>query len=269
MMRQHVVYRVRDWDDHFENNRTRELKRLAWVPMPVKHDGDGYTQLVDHRQGAAHFGAWCAIVEVAAKCDPRGTLLRDGGRPHDAASLARVTRLDRKTFDAVLPRLVSIGWLETYEISQEDAGISQVPAQKGREQKGREQKGREQNEGVAAVIAHYREYHPNARPGAKERAKIRDRLGDGYSVADLQAAIDGCHRSPHHCGLNDRNTKYQALELIVRDSSKVQQFMEVPESPRLLGKGDERNIRNQMAGERWLKEHEEDPDEGDRPPRIS
>jgi hypothetical protein len=34
-------------------------------------DGDGYTELVDHDDGAAHLGAWCAIVQIASKCDPR------------------------------------------------------------------------------------------------------------------------------------------------------------------------------------------------------
>ena len=43
--------------DHFENNRARELKSMAWVPLPNKMDGDGYTEPVTHPGGAAHFGA--------------------------------------------------------------------------------------------------------------------------------------------------------------------------------------------------------------------
>jgi len=163
-----TILKIRDWDKYFENNRTRELKRLDWVPMPVKMDGDGYTELVDHPHGAAHFGAWCAIVEVAAKCEPRGTLLRDGQKPHDAASLARVTRLPVKVFDDVIPRLLVIGWLESQTLSdhqvttipQEDAGIPQddatkshLPALNGREWNGREQKGREEESSEPADAA--------------------------------------------------------------------------------------------------------------------
>ena len=52
------VLRVRDWDALYENNRTRGDKRLGWVPIPNRMDGDGYTELVDHENGAAHLGAW-------------------------------------------------------------------------------------------------------------------------------------------------------------------------------------------------------------------
>ena len=83
------AYRIVDWAHHFENNRTKELKVLTWMRFPTKQDGDGYTDLLDHKDGAAHFGAWCALLQVAAKCGTRGTLLRDSGRPHDSISLAR------------------------------------------------------------------------------------------------------------------------------------------------------------------------------------
>jgi hypothetical protein len=87
------------------------------------------------------------------------------------------------------------------------------------------------NAAIDAVISHYQSYHPRARPGAKERKKIRDRLKERHSVEDLCKAIDGCHRSPHHCGQNERGTKYQSLELIMRDASHIQQFLEVPSDP--------------------------------------
>jgi hypothetical protein len=111
-MEPETTLRVRDWDANYENNRTRGYKRLNWVPIPNKMDGDGYTELVDHPNGAAHLGAWLAIVQVASRCEQRGVLARDGGRPHDAASLARITRLPREIFDEVLPRLLAIGWIE-------------------------------------------------------------------------------------------------------------------------------------------------------------
>lgn len=128
--------RIRNWHRHFENNRTRELKYMAWVPFPVKMDGDGYTELLDHPDGAAHFGFWCACVEVAARCDPRGTLLRDGAGPHNSRSLSRITRIPVKIIDAAIERLISIGWIEVLpqpgqefmEIPQVPATIPQVPA---------------------------------------------------------------------------------------------------------------------------------------------
>lgn len=127
------LYAIRDWKKHFENNRTAELKHLHWVPFPTKHDGDGYTSLLDHPDGAAHFGAWCALVQVAARCGmtatTRGRLLRDLGNrtePHTPASLARITRIPENIISAAIVRLCEIGWLE--QIPQEGAIIPQVPA---------------------------------------------------------------------------------------------------------------------------------------------
>lgn len=122
------MYRVREWGDNFENNRTRELKKLEWVPMPNKQDGDGYTTLLDHPDGAAHYGAWCAIVGVASKCDPRGTLSRDGARPHDAISLARITRVPIAILTTAISRLVSeVGWLEIVPDPLTGKGDTQIP----------------------------------------------------------------------------------------------------------------------------------------------
>jgi hypothetical protein len=103
--------RVVDWNTRYENNRTRDLKFMAWVPVPNKMDGDGYTELVAHESGSAHLGAWLTIIQVASKCNPRGVLLRDNGEPHTAQSLARISRLPVSVYEATIPRLLEIGWL--------------------------------------------------------------------------------------------------------------------------------------------------------------
>ena len=128
------IIRIVKWDDIYENNRTRELKTMEWIPIPNKMDGDGYTELVDHPSGAAHFGIWIALVEIASKCKPRGTLIRsipqegavtsqegavtshEGATvflvPHNSATLSRICRLPRSLFDETIPRLKQIGWIE-------------------------------------------------------------------------------------------------------------------------------------------------------------
>ena len=123
------LYRVVDWEANYENNRTKELKHLTWIRMPTKHDGDGYTQLLDHPNAAAHFGALVAMVEVAGKCDPRGTLVRESGRPHTAESLSRMTRIPAVVFEEVIPRLVSIdiGWLEVVGCAALTEGQQVIP----------------------------------------------------------------------------------------------------------------------------------------------
>lgn len=106
------TYRIVDWDEHFEVNRTRELKHARWIAVPNKHDGDSFTDLIMRPNGTSHYGAWILIVQVASKCNPRGTLVRDQGIPHTAATLARKTRAQEASFTAAIPILVEIGWLE-------------------------------------------------------------------------------------------------------------------------------------------------------------
>jgi hypothetical protein len=156
------MFRIVDWERNFENNRTKELKKLSWVPFPNKHDGDGYTELLDHPDGAAHYGAWCAIVQVASKCEPRGTLLRDGARPHDAASLARVTKIPRAYLEAAISRLINpVGWIEVVADPEPEQRFMETPQvrprvrararARRREAKGMEAKRREQNRTLRAM----------------------------------------------------------------------------------------------------------------------
>jgi hypothetical protein len=122
------MLRIIDWAKHFEPRRgTRAVKgRLSWVKVPIKMDSVGYTALVDHDNGAAHLGAWLAIVEVAAAqdLDKRGVLPRAPGRnPHDhygiCQSLASITRMKVAVFEEVLPRLLhEIAWLEEFGLGR-------------------------------------------------------------------------------------------------------------------------------------------------------
>lgn len=181
-----------DWNANFENNRTREMKSMAWVPIPNKMDGDGFTELVDHPQGAAHYGAWMAIVLTASRCGERGTLLRSTGKPHDSASLSRISRIPAKVFDEAIPRLEKIGWLrrkslpdmeshDAAEIPQASAVVG-APCRDGTERK--ERNGTEEKEppkapqGASAFDAFWAVVHEKVGKGHAERqyAKAVKRL---------------------------------------------------------------------------------------------
>lgn len=142
-----IAYRVAKWADRYENNRTRELKRLDWVPVPNDMSNLGYLELVDHPNGAAHLGAWLAILEIASRQPKRGEIPQ--GSAGTTQSLARISRLPVALFEEVIPRLASMDWIESFEnqqvakIMQDGAGISHPsagkPALKGREGKGIEE----------------------------------------------------------------------------------------------------------------------------------
>ena len=115
-----ITYRIRDWDRLFENAASRKLKRLDWVAVPNKTDGEGYMELVDHPAGAAHLGAWYAIVECASKQKVRGHL--PSGISQDVGGICRaigkISQLPPEVFEAVIPRLLKIGWLEQCQENQ-------------------------------------------------------------------------------------------------------------------------------------------------------
>lgn len=122
------TYSIVKWGELYENNRTRELANLRWVPIPNSHDSDSYNELVDRKNGAALFGAWIAIVQLASRCKVRGVLTRDNGEPHDSKSIARITRLPIPTIEeALLVCNVECKWLEI-NAPQEGATIPQASA---------------------------------------------------------------------------------------------------------------------------------------------
>lgn len=67
----------------------------------------------------------------------------------------------------------------------------------------------------------------------KRRAKLDDKRKSlitnalkNYTVEELRKAIDGCKSSPWHMGKNPGNTLYNELGLILRNSEKIDGFME-------------------------------------------
>jgi len=112
-----MTYQIKDWQKHFEVAQSRQAKIHTWVSMPNHHDGDSYTELVaEHKNGVAHFGVWCALVQVCSQHEsPRdGWLTKDGlkdSKPYDSRMLERKTRMPQKIIDEALQRFDEIGWI--------------------------------------------------------------------------------------------------------------------------------------------------------------
>lgn len=118
------LYRIKNWNFLYENNRTRELKKLDWFPMSNKQDGDGYTAIMEHKNGASILGAFVACAQIASRCDPRGTLIRDGQKPHNARSLSRMSRIPEAIIQEMLDVCSGhdVNWLETLDVPALSAG---------------------------------------------------------------------------------------------------------------------------------------------------
>ena len=106
------MWQIVGWQQRFEKSQSRRYDRLSWVAMPNKHDSDGFTTIIDHDHGVAHYGVWAVLVQVASKCNPRGTLIVNGEKPHTAESLARLTRIGVQIIKEAIPRFIEVGWME-------------------------------------------------------------------------------------------------------------------------------------------------------------
>ncbi len=124
------LYRLVDWDRVHENHESRKLKRLQWIGMPTNHDTFGYRTLMSKPNGTALYGAFHQILALAAKCKPRGTLVRASGQPHTAASIALSVSGDAALIQQCLDILQDseIGWIEAVELPAVAGGI---PARSG------------------------------------------------------------------------------------------------------------------------------------------
>lgn len=115
-----ILYRIRNWSEWFENNRSKTVKDLSWVAIPNRHDGEHFSAIMLHPKGAEIFSAWILIVQVASRCQPRGSLLRDGGKPHTAQTLSVKTRAPAIWFETALDFLSSnTDWLETQTVADD------------------------------------------------------------------------------------------------------------------------------------------------------
>ncbi|MCA1600376.1 MAG: hypothetical protein LC776_01590 [Acidobacteria bacterium] len=69
--------------------------------------------------------------------------------------------------------------------------------------------------------------HPNSIFGGDRRAKVEARLREGYTLEQIKTAVLGCKMSPHNQGDNDTGTTYDDIELICRNSSSVERFINI------------------------------------------
>lgn len=140
MTARRLLYRVRDWDTHFEVAQSKKVKGpLKWVALPCKHDGKSYRRLMREPNGAALYGAWSLVLSVAAKCPKRGTLA-DADGPLTAEDLELKTGCPATDFDAALSMLVELGWVtaETWPLPRKPADGNSEPTDDAPPVEGRE-----------------------------------------------------------------------------------------------------------------------------------
>lgn len=103
-----MAYAINNWDEHFESAYSRRIKgRLPWVQMPTSHDGKRYLRLTSRPMPVELFGAWCLLVELAARMPKRGLFVDSHGEALDAQDFADMTKMPVEPFERALKELAS------------------------------------------------------------------------------------------------------------------------------------------------------------------
>jgi hypothetical protein len=106
------------------------------------------------------------------------------------------------------------------------------------------------------VFDHWRQehQHPRAQLDPKRRKAILHALKH-YSEADVCQAVSGYLNSPHHMGENDRNTKFDDIELFLRDAKHIDQGLKLYAEPPRTGLS-EKSRRIVSQTEDWVPPEE-------------
>lgn len=91
--------------------------------------------------------------------------------------------------------------------------------------------------------------HPKAIMDSKRKRAIEARLHDGYTVEQIKLAIDGCKASEFHQGANDRQQIYDDIELICRNASNLDKFINMNNNATKLSAAGQ---HTKAALDRWL-----------------
>jgi hypothetical protein len=113
-----IIYQILGWNDHFENNKSRERESCSFVCVPNKQDGMGFTRIMAEKDGASIYGIWILLLGIASRqSKPRaGWLTENGHQTGSALALSDFAILWRRS-ESEIERAINflcspkIGWL--------------------------------------------------------------------------------------------------------------------------------------------------------------
>jgi len=134
-----MIYQIKDWDEHFENNRSRQVDKCNFICIPNKQSGMGLTRILAEKDGLAIYGAWHLITGACSQQHPpRDGWLTDTGKPDGLPwtedDLAIKFRRDAKDFKRALDILTApkVGWIIVHDVKEGDLITTPAPVKKER-----------------------------------------------------------------------------------------------------------------------------------------
>ena len=129
------LYRVKHWEDHFENNRTRQIECCTHVWVPNKQHGLGFTFILSQPDGACILGIWYLIIEACSlqKLPRQGFLTDTGTSVGRQWNVTTMTLRWRRTPDEIQRALAvlsseDVDWLEVVEVGVSRASVGRQSA---------------------------------------------------------------------------------------------------------------------------------------------
>ena len=115
-----MTYRIKDWNALYETHDTRKLKRLSWVPVPAKLNGNGYLALLAKKNGPSLFGCWISILELGVVSSNRGQFVHSDGTALTPREISIATHMPLPLVQQTLKVLCakSFGWIERIRTKQ-------------------------------------------------------------------------------------------------------------------------------------------------------
>lgn len=151
-----MIYKVKDWNIHFENDRSRSRLNCSFVCVPNKQHGMGFSRIMSEPDGAAIYGVWHMIIGACSQQKKRdGWMTDDGeqaGSPWGVDDLVLKFRRPAQEIQRALGFLSSkrVEWLVVIEESpsthRQLTVNSQPTAIEGRKE------GKEEKEGKVALL---------------------------------------------------------------------------------------------------------------------
>lgn len=215
------IYKISKWNETYENNRSRTVKDLSWVAIPNRHDGENFSSIMAHKDGAVIFSAFVLMVQVASRCQQRGTLMRDNGKPHTPATLATKTRAPEKWFVLAIEYLIKeTDWIEVEDFAEDcqpPDSVTAPPCQSGDEER-RERREGKGGEGSASLpvktMADIVVMEWNSTPlpkcleiSTKRKQSLQSRLKEPFFVGKWKEALNKVVASKFCNGANERGWK--------------------------------------------------------------
>ena len=209
-----MTYKIKNWSQfqHFKD------RRPPWVKL--------YRDLLDDID-------WHQLDPEAAKVLVMLWLIAsetDGVLPENK-KLAFRLRLSEKVLSHLLNKLSH--WLDQVDINviseryQSDAPETETETETYKQEEEKDIALCAHADSVSEVFTCWKTTfgHEKAKLDEKRKKSIRSALLLGYSVEDLCNAISGCSQSPFHMGENQNGQRYDALDLILRNAEKIDQFI--------------------------------------------